>query len=513
MIACICLLTFSSIQCRRSDSASNSSTFTILVPADEWILSPARRSAAAFLVFLELATPNERGELEGRLAKSWEHTSGSREWTIHLRNDVRWHDGVPVTAHDVKFTFDLFKHPDVITSTYNTGFSQIESVEVLDDHSFIMTYKPGSIWHSYWYPGYWQVFYPKHLLKDLDPTKISTWKFWTEPVGNGPFRYVRHVPKTMMEFEANPDFYLGKPKIEHIVFKFGHESITELLAGNVDAMNIEKLITVETLKNDPRFNLYYESWDDISGMNSLIYNHHNPLFSDARVRRAITHAINRYELARVLNMWEDLPVVDVPFTESQYWKRELPKPLQYDPVLSQRLLEEAGWHDENGDGVRERDGKEFRFSMIVTLRNQPIAIYVQQKLKKIGIHAEITTLESGIHQELTYGGDFEVDAVAIANVWISPDDVDMGLEVMMGENSAIGFHNPRATELVNAALKTSDLESLGTIYAKLAPIVQKEQPFTFLIFGVETYVAHRRIKGLSSPFRANPIWNAGYSLD
>jgi glutathione transport system substrate-binding protein len=134
---------------------------------------------------------------------------------------------------------------------------------------------------------------------------------------------------------------------------------------------------------------------------------------------------------------------------------------------------------------------------------------VQHKLKDVGIRAEIKTLESGTLNELTYGADFAVEAAAIGAVWISPDDVDMGLEVIMGENSAIGFHNPRATELVNAALKASDLESLAVIYQELAPIVQQEQPFTFLTFGVETYVVHRRIKGLSSPFRASPAWIAG----
>ena len=438
IILWICLLAFSSIQCSRDDATRNSSTLIILIPSDEWILSPTRRGSAAFLVFLALATPNERGELEGRLARSWEHTPGSREWTIHLRTDVRWHDGVPVTAHDIKFTFDLFKHPDVITSTFNTGFHQIESIEVLDDHNFILTYKPGSIWHSYWHPGYWNIFYPKHLLEDLDPANIAKWEFWLHPVGNGPFRYVRHVPKTMMEFEANPDFYLGKPKIERVVIKFGRESITELLAGNVDAMNIEKQITVEMLKKDPRFNIYYESWDDISAMVSIIYNHRNPLFDDARVQRAIAHAIDRHELARVLNMWEELPVVDVPFTEPQYWKGELPKPLPYDPALARRLLEEARWRDENGDGVRERDARELRFPVIVSERYLPVAVYVQQKLKEVGIRAEITTLESGTLHELTYGGDFAVDAAAIAWVWISPDDDDMGLEVMMGENSTIG---------------------------------------------------------------------------
>jgi peptide/nickel transport system substrate-binding protein len=492
----------------RSGSTADASKFTILVPwGDEWVLSPTRRGSSSFLVFLPLATPNERGELEGRLATSWEHPPDTREWTIHLRTDVRWHDGVPVTAHDIKFTVDLFKRPEVMTSTTNTGFRQIESVEVLDDSTFIMTYAPGSIWHTYWYPGYWHVFYPKHLLEGLDPANISGWEFWTRPVGNGPFRYTRHVPKTMMEFEANPDFYRGKPRIDRVVLKFAPESITELLAGNVDAMNLENQIAVLGIKDDPRFKIYYQAWDDISAMLSIIYNHRNPLFGEAGVRRAIAHAIDRHELPRALNMWDGLPVVDVPFTEPQYWEGELPQPLPYDQVLARRLLEQAGWRDENGDGVRERDGEEFRFPMIVAERYQSMAVYVQHKLSQVGIQVEITTLDSSTAWERTYTDrDFET---ALYYVWITPADVDMGLKVMMGENSAIGFHNPQAAELVNAALEATNLKTLGAIYQELAPIVQEEQPFTFLAFGVETYVAHRRVKGLSTPFRASPLRSAG----
>ena len=485
------------------------STFTILVPSDEWLLSPAHRGwAASFLVFLELATPNERGELEGRLAQAWEFSPDHREWTIHLRTDVRWHDGVPVTARDIKFTVDLFKHPDVIASTFNTGFSQIESVEVLDDSTFVMRYKRSSVWHTYWYPGYWHVFYPKHLLEDLDPTTIAEWEFWTRPVGNGPFRYVRHTPKIMMEFEANPDFYLGAPKINRLVLKFGPESVAELQAGNVDALHLGNRIAVQALKRDPRFKVYYESWDDIGALLSLIWNHRNPLFGDSRVRRAMAHAIDRHELRRLLDMWEDLPVVDVPFTEPQYWKGELPNPLPYDPALARRLLEEAGWRDTDDDGVLERGGVEFRFPLIASQRHQAVAVYVQDALREVGVRVEITTLEGSALWERAYETrDFEA---ALAAVWISPDDIDMGLEVMMGENSAIGFDHPHAAELVKAALGAKDLESLGSIYRELAPIVQEEQPFTFLIFAVNTYVAHRRIKGLSSPFRANPIWSASH---
>ena len=95
-------------------------------------------------------------------------------------------------------------------------------------------------------------------------------------------------------------------------------------------------------------------------------------------------------------------------------------------------------------------------------------------------------------------------------LWVSPDDPDAGLAIVFGENSLIGHRNPRVVELVSDALEATTLQSLDAIYQELAPIIQEEQPVTFLSFGTEMYVAHRRVKGLSSPFRANPIWYAGH---
>jgi ABC-type transport system substrate-binding protein len=81
---------------------------------------------------------------------------------------------------------------------------------------------------------------------------------------------------------------------------------------------------------------------------------------------------------------------------------------------------------------------------------------------------------------------------------------------MYGENSMIGYHNPRVIELVDAALETTSPDTLDVIYRQLAPILQREQPVTFLGFPTEIYIANSRIKGFSSPFRANPIWSAGH---
>lgn len=485
----------------RSSPPDGRSTYTVLSTLD-WTPRFSRDGAGKFLTFLELATPNERGELEGRLARSWEHSTDYREWTIHLRTDVRWHDGVPVTAADIEFTVNLWNHPDVLYPE-----NPIESARVLDDSTVVLTYRSGSVWHAYWYPGYWAVFYPRHLLEDLDPAEFEEWEFWRQPVGNGPFRYVRHTPHTSVEFEANPDFYLGKPAIDRLVVRFGPESITELLAGNVDAMNLEKRTAVEAVAGDPRFRIYYEAWDDISTVLALQYNHADPRFADADVRRAIAHAIDRRELRRIQHQWDELPLLDVPFTESQYWARMVPDPLAYDTVESKRLLAGAGWRDDDGDGVLERGGREFRAPMIVEGRYLPAAVFVQSQLARVGILLDITTLDYEVVLSRTHDGDYDL---AMSYLWVSPDDPDAGLGIVLGASSPLNYHNPDVVRLVDASLAATTPETLDSIYRQLAPIVQTDHPFTFLTFGTEMYIAHRRVQGLSSPFRANPIWAAGH---
>ncbi|MGH7562830.1 MAG: ABC transporter substrate-binding protein, partial [Gemmatimonadota bacterium] len=379
---CVCFVALAGIHCSRGDRRhADGSTLTVLYPGDEWRWPRS-------IVFLQMALPDENGEMQGRLAKSWDHSPDYRTWTYHLRTDVRWHDGVAVTAHDVKFTMDLLSHPEVLERTPGSY-----STAVLDDSTFVITYNEGV---PPTYPETWAVYFPKHLLEDLDPSEFTTWGFWTRPVGNGAYRYLRHVPKTLMEFEANPDYALGRPKIDRLIVKFGSSSVTELLSRNVDAVSRFRRADVIAIKDDPRFRVYYEIWDDIKGLLIILWNQRSPLFSDPRVRRALTLAINRRELHRVLNMSEDLPIVDGVYTERQYWQGELPEALPYDREQANELLDQAGWRDLDGDGVRERGGREFRFSLIVTPNWHAAAVYVQAQLRQVGIRMDITTLEPGV---------------------------------------------------------------------------------------------------------------------
>lgn len=200
---CICIITFAGIRCGRKEAQakSESATLNVLWSGDERFLGPAADDAPKLLMFLTLAEfRNQEGEVIGRLAERWRHSADLHEWTFYLRKNVRWHDGVPVTAHDIKFTMELMSHPSVLKIPPNA----IEEIEVIDDFAFRITFAEPKAEISGW-----TVYYPKHLLENLDPKDFYKWDFWTQPVGNGPYRYVRHVPNTMMELYANPDFYRG----------------------------------------------------------------------------------------------------------------------------------------------------------------------------------------------------------------------------------------------------------------------------------------------------------------
>ena len=464
---------------------SRGSTVTVAV-SDVTVLKPDDTDAD-FLVFLPLASLNANGELEGRLARSWEHSADYREWTYHLRTDVRWHDGVPVTAHDVKFTMDLLSHPDVLEYVF-------ESVTVLDD-STVTVRAPR---HSY-ISGI--VFYPRHLLEHLKPEKFFDWEFWTRPVGNGPYRFVRHLPETMIEFEANPDYHRGKPTIERVVLKFvGKSGLTELLSGNVDAVADANPALIRHLAADPRFRVYH-AVAIFGGAQAIYWQHNHPLFRDPRVRRALTMAINRRELLAILNLPDNFPLFDGPLTVRQLRRRQLPEPITFNPAKARALLDSAGWHDQDGDGVREKErGQPFRFTALAPAapRFGQLPVYIQAQLRQVGVHMDIQTMDLGVIWERLSAGEFEAAFMVVQS---SPG----WYLKYFGDDSPLGYNNPEVVKLIEEAVATADPNEEDRIYHALMGIFRAEQPITYLLPWTYTFLVHRRIQGLSTPFRADPL--------
>jgi peptide/nickel transport system substrate-binding protein len=470
------------------------STITVLYYGDERIVSPNWNSTAAHLVFLPLATNDANGDLEGRLARSWEHSPDYVTWTVHLRTDVRWHDGVPVTAHDVKFSMDLLSDPDV------HDMPRAFSITVLDDSTYTITYRKkagGNPEDDY------TVYYPKHLLEGLDPKEFAQWEFWIRPVGNGPYRYVRHVPKTMLELEANPDYFRGAPRIERVVLKFAESPLTELLSGNVDVAQYVDRTDLLKLAGDPRFRTY-ESFVP-ANTKAILWNQHHPPFRDPDVRRALTLAIDRRELLQVVNMPAETPIFDVIFSGRQFGRGQIPAPLPYDPEQASQLLEAAGWRDSDGDGVRDRDGLPFRFTALVTTGQglEPAAVFIQAQLRRAGIKMDLQVLDLEAAEQRTKAGDFEA---AIMFFFMGSSSAERpGPLMLFGNESPIGYVNPRVAALLEQVQTSMNPDEIDGLYSKLMPTFQADLPVTFLYPSVFTTVAHRRVHGLSSPDRTEAV--------
>jgi peptide/nickel transport system substrate-binding protein len=459
---------------------SRGSTVVMAVPdveavkPDNWDLD--------LLTFLTLAKQNESGELEGLLAQSWEHSPDHREYTYHLRTDVTWDDGVPVTAHDVKFTLDLLCHPEV------AEYAGIEAT-VVDDHT--VRIRAGN-------PGYMDdiTYFPSHLLKQLEPKRYWQWDFWTQPVGNGPFRFVRYEPQTMMEFEVNPDYFGPKPRINRLILKFvGDAGLTELLAGNVDMARAD-LTQIPKTVNDPRFRLYVKG---SAGARGIYWQMDHPLFSDARVRQALTLAIDRRELLSLLNLPEELPITDGVLTGRQFRRGEWPDPLPYDADQARTLLKAAGWVDRNGDGVREKDGRTFHFTAIVwgAGGGRQLAIYAQESFRQVGVHMELQAGEPAAMWEMLKSGDFEALFMVVQS-GVSPQHRDFG------RGNPTGYYNPEAFEVIERLQTTADPEEQDRLYRQLTEFFRVDMPVTRLIPWSNEWFVHRRIHGLSTPFRAQP---------
>ncbi|MEJ2238854.1 MAG: ABC transporter substrate-binding protein [Gemmatimonadales bacterium] len=445
---------------------------------------------ARLLVFLPLVGQDERGEPVGRLARSWEHSADYREWTFHLRTDVQWHDGVPATAEDVKFTVDLWSHPDI------NWYGAAASTEALNDSTVVVRYLDPTDALRY-LP--WLVYYPKHLLENEDPKQFHDWEFWREPVGNGPYRFVRLVPATIMEFEANPDFYAGKPEIEHVVLKFVADAgQTELVSGGVDVLTDPKLEQVLQFQSNSRFQLLYSF---VSNVGLAIYwNHASPLFRDSRVRRALTLAVDRHELLGTLGFPVSTPIVDGPFTEQQLRRSGLSEAaVSKDTAEAVHLLDTAGWRDRDGDGLRDRDGLAFRFTVLVGGQpyNRQVAVYVQQQLRRLGIQMNILPLEGSVVYQRVNAGDFDaaVGLMGLPADWLSR---------YFGAGSLLGYRNADVAGLVDDIEATADPGIRDRLVTELRAIFSDEVPALFLFPSVRFVIAHRRLRGLASPWKAEP---------
>ena len=461
------------------------------------------------MLFTPLIQYDEELNVEPSLAERWELADTSV--TFFLRDDVFWHDGEPVTAEDVKFTFDLAKDPETASLLGSAYLSQVQSATVIDPHTIRFDFVAP---HAQALEDFWWAPLPQHLLEGVDPAALAQHPFAREPVGSGPFRFVSWEPNQRVIFAANPEYPQGlggPPNLERVVFRVIPEAttmMTELVSGSADAIGYTLLpdqaaqIAAQEgleLESFPSREFYYVAW-----------NQQRPMFQDPRVRQALTMAINRPQIIEALLQGYGQPAHGfIPPWSPLY--TEQPS-LPYDPAAAERLLAEAGWTDRDGDGVLENaQGHPFRFTLLTNTGNalrQDIATIMQEQLREIGVAAELRTVEfqTLLQQFKAREYDAVISAWILDNFKVDPTPLFSCEEARkIGSANRTGYCNPEADRLAEQGLRTTDAAEARRLWAEYSRTLQQDQPLTFLFWSEDLGGVGPRLQNVEMDVRSKLV--------
>ncbi|MDD4879554.1 MAG: peptide-binding protein [Candidatus Omnitrophica bacterium] len=448
------------------------------------------------LVFNGLVRYDKDLNLEGELAESWEIKEGGLVIIFHLRKNVKWHDGRPFTARDVEFTYQKLIDPDVKTP-YSGDFERVKSLEVLDDNTVKVTYKePFSPGLSSW--GMWIM--PKHILEKED---LSNTKFSRGPIGTGPYKFKEWKTGEKIVLVSNPDYYEGRPYINRYIYRIIPDQATtflELQTQGVDEVGLTPLQYAR--QTDTQFfKKYYRKYKYPSfGYTYMGLNMKDPLFAGRRVRLALDHAIDKDEIIKgvLLGLGR---VSTGPFPpESWAYNKDI-RSVPYDPKKAKELLKEAGWEDRDGDGWLDKDGKRFKFTLLINQGNDPrktSAEIIQRRLKEVAIEVDIRPVEwATFLSEFIDKRRFE----AVIMGWglsRDPDSYDIwhSSKQRPGEFNFVGYENKEVDALLEAGRREFDREKRKEIYNKIHRLIFADHPYIFLYVPDALPIVHARFKGI-----------------
>jgi ABC-type transport system substrate-binding protein len=310
------------------------------------------------------------------------------EIVFQVRQGVKWHDGQLFSARDVEFTYRMLMDEE-IASPRRSDYELVRAVEVPDDHTLRVVYrKPYAPCLGSWGMG----MLPRHILEG----KNSKW--WAEnfdrrPVGVGAYQFDEWAPSQYIRLKRFDDYWEGRPHLDFVTIRIVPDMVAVRLlfeSGELDYWGVDPHANKKFI-DDPRYDVFRRT---SQSYNYIGWNLRRPIFQDARVRRALAHAVNVPQMIEYI-MYGQGEQSTGPFPPSMWYANPEVKPLVYDPAKAAALLEEAGWR-RGSDGWLEKDGKKFEFTLITNHPNEirkDIATLVQSDLKKLGIKVEVQLYE------------------------------------------------------------------------------------------------------------------------
>lgn len=439
---------------------------------------------------------NETLEIEPLLAESWEISEDKLTYTFKLRENVKWQDGEPFTSEDVVFSYKTIMNPKVDAPQLRAYYQEIRDVKAIDDHTVKFTYARPYFLALEFCGG--MPIVPKHVFAEGD---FNTNPAGRSPVGTGPYKFLRWTTGREIVVEKNPDYWGEKPKLNRIVFRIITDSSVSLQVLKREELDVSGLTPIQWARQTSSKS-FEENFDKLSyftpNYSYIGWNLRRPYFSDKVVRQALTHLVNR-ELILQQILFDLGAVVTNPFyiNSPEYDKSIEPYP--YDPKKAAELLDQAGWTDSNGNGIRDKDGVEFNFEFLIPAGSETgekIATILKEELDKTGISMDIRKIEWAVFTSRLM--DRKFDAVTLAwsmGVESDPYQIWSSTQAEKGSNF-VGFVNEEADKLIEAARKEFDRDKRIEMYRRFAEIVHEEQPYTFMFCNKSTVAVNKRFENV-----------------
>jgi peptide/nickel transport system substrate-binding protein len=535
----------------KAPAAENESTIVIVIAEEPPSFNPVITDAGydslvMELVMLGLADIDPDGNVFPELAAElpteengdvvMDEDTGTMSVTWKMRQDVQWSDGTPVTADDALFTLESIQDPE--TGTWIPGIDYIDSVEKVDDYTFTINYNTI-------YPGYLTqlggeqvVVWPAHYCDAAQG--FSAWDCSRTPLSDGPYVLDEWVAGDHLTFVRNDNYSVeGKPSIDRIIVRVVPDREvrkTMLIKGDADLDMWSTEPMIADLQDEPNvkvsmspnnrwvmrifFNLAAKGTTDPVAAP-------HPILSDVRVRRAIRMVIDVDTISKEFFVGYAQPVW-TEFFRAPYICNNIPRPA-YDPTAAAALLEEAGWTDTDGDGVRECHGCQtaeegYKMEMeFITYSEYGEALELTQQLiaemlGKIGIKLNLSVVEGSVLWAATTDGGIEQNGNFDMDIWddgytgVDPTDFLWGYYASDAATPDYGYNygrwmNPDFDDLLNQTY-TLDTTARQGLFCQMATILEDELPEALLFTVINADAHSARLLGVQSSTNDLVTWNA-----
>lgn len=468
-------------------------------------------------VYSGLVEENDFGEFVPTLASDYWYSADGKTLTFKLHEGITFHDGHPLTAQDVAFTYNLLGHPEYNGpyanrvnylagyEAYNNGETDgIEGIKIINDYEISFTVKELYAKHI---GDRSMGILPKHLLEEVSVADMANHPFNNQPIAEGPFKFVSMARDQHITLEAFDDYILGRPYLDEVimVIRVPEVALMELETGTVDWINIS-----------PENVELVSEWDHVSIMTTDEYNFHFIAFNmvdprfDLETRKGIAHAINRIGMVNDISHGM-ATVIDTPIVPKSWAHHTELEHYNYDPDKARQYFADAGWSI-GADGFLTRDGDTFEINLITVMaadypRMAPIIV---QNLESVGIKTTSTVVDISVWMErvLLRPTPYTADQYDITMIGIGlGSDPDMHALLHSGGGFNMGaFSDPESDRLLDAGLATVDIDERKAIYLEwqelfndLLPIVPLNTPKIIAAY-------NRRVNDVTMDLRSYTWW-------